>query len=165
MRILFFLISFKIILNQPYIYTPQYIIDFLNNLPISEELIQYFKDKLSKTFEDAYAFNEISKNPPNPSFSNNYYKKVNIQKVFNDINSKNSNIYKFYQDLKKVLFSLEDLHISLDLTSGYSILADTWFYQPLNLYIAIDNNEPRVFGVGNKASYWKNFRDYQNFII
>ena len=75
------LISFQIILNQKFTYTPEYALNILNQLPAGEDDIQFFKDKLSKTFDDAYVFNEISKNPPNPSFSNNYYKKL-IFKIY-----------------------------------------------------------------------------------
>ena len=161
MKFLIILISFQIILNQKFTYTPEYALNILNQLPAGEDDIQFFKDKLSKTFDDAYVFNEISKNPPNPSFSNNYYKKVNIQNILNNINAQNSNAYKFYQDLKKALFSLEDLHISLDLSLSYNVLVNTWFHQPLKLYIKIYNNKPRIFGLANKDFYWENFTDYK----
>ena len=161
MKILLFLITFQIILNQRFIYTPQYALYFLNLLPAGKENVHFFKSMLSKTFDDAYVFNEISKNPPNTSFSNNYYKKVDIQKILNDIDEE-KNGYIFYQDLKKALFSLEDLHINLDLSVGYNILQNTYFHLPLNLYISKYNNEPRIFGVENKDFYWKYFSNYQN---
>ena len=162
MKILLLLITFQIILNQNYVYTPEFLLNLFNTYSIQEKDIQLFKDKLSKTFDDAYAFNEISKNPPNPSFFPNYYKKVNIQNNLRAINARDTNGYKFYQDLKKALFSLEDLHISLDLSKFYNFLVDSLLHQPLILYIKIYNNEPRIFGIENKDFYWQNFKDYKN---
>ena len=116
---IFILMLIKFILTQiKYkIYDPYYALNILNASTYYPERLQFIIDSLSKTFEDAYAFNEISKNPPQPKFSGNYYKKIDMQKRFKEINTNNTSVYKFYQDLKRALADSGDLHISLDLSS------------------------------------------------
>ena len=108
--------------------------------------MQFIINSLSKTFDDAYAFNEISKNPHNPNFSENYYKKINIQNLLKEINTKNINLYNFYQNLKRAFCELEDIHINLDLTRFLYDFTKVYFNHPLKLYIKMYNNTPRIFG-------------------
>ena len=46
----------------------------------------------------------MAKNPPQPSFDNNYHQKVNIEEGLRKINIKNTNMYKFHQEVKLVLY-------------------------------------------------------------
>ena len=141
------LMLFKYILTQNNynIYDPYYAMNILNSSIYSPDGLQYIIDSLSKTFEDAYAFNEISKNPPQPKFSENYYKKIDIQKRLKEINTKNTTVYKYYQDLKRALADLGDLHINFDLSKFVQIYTTIWPYQPLQFYIKMYNNKPRIF--------------------
>ena len=68
-------------------------------------------NNLSKIFSDSYAFNDISKNPPQPF--NNYHLKVNIQEKLNQINLENISVYEFYRRISNVLADLKDSHIRL----------------------------------------------------
>ena len=47
-----------------------------------EENFIYILKNLSIIFENSYAFNDISKNPPQPDFSDDYHKTVNIANIF-----------------------------------------------------------------------------------
>ena len=138
---------FKFILTQNNynIYDPYYAMNYLNSSTYSPAGLQYIIDSLSKTFEDAYAFNEISKNPPQPKFSENYYKKIDIQKRLKEINTKNTTVYKYYQDLKRALADLGDLHINFYLSKFVQIYTTIWPYQPLQFYIKMHMNKPRIF--------------------
>ena len=146
--IIYSLIFVKFVLNQNkyYFYEPKQALEFINKTTFNSETLQFIVDSLSKTFQDAYAFNEISKNPPKTKFSQNYFKKVDIQKRLKGINTKNTSVYKFYQDLKRVLADLEDLHIQFDLSRFVSLYTQIYLYQPLQFYIKVNNNKPKIFG-------------------
>ena len=93
----------NIFFSISFVYEPKTIINYFNSFIINENTLQYIIDSLSKTFDDAYAFNEIYKSPPKTKFSNNYFKKLNVQDIFKEIKVKNKTAYGFYQDLKKAL--------------------------------------------------------------
>ena len=153
MKILLLLL-FSLYYSSIYIYNPEYILYIFNQYSFDANKLQFFITTLSKTFEDAYAFKEISKNPPNPTFSPNYFNKVDIQKKLNEINTEKGKTYSFYQDLKKALFSLEDLHINFDLSRFLDSFTKTYFTHPLNLYIKLDdNNIPRFYGAPTNINY------------
>ena len=102
---------FTLILNELSFYDPQEVIDAFNRFTTENADLEFVIESLSKTFNDAYAFNEIYKNPPNN------FNKVDFQKLLKEINIKNGTIYSVYQDLRKVLWQLEDLHIQFDLSN------------------------------------------------
>ena len=130
-----------------YIYNPKEIFDYLNKEITSKETLEFIKEKISQTFEDAYAFNQIAKDPPQPDFDSNYYNKVDIQKEIKKINTYNKTFYNFYQDLKEVLARLKDDHISIDFYNYFPIMKKLSFYDPIDLYIKLDiNGKPKVFG-------------------
>ena len=92
-----FFYIFKLFLN--YYYRPENILNLLNTFQDNQNFFNKSINYLSKTFEDAYAFNEIAKNPPNPEISKDYFKKVNITNILKEINTKDKAIYKLYQNL------------------------------------------------------------------
>ena len=159
--LLYFFIIIHISVNYPiYVYEPYFVLNFLNNNFYNENNLQFMIDRLSKTFNDCYTFNEISKSPPNPYFSQNYYKKVDIQKLLKEIQIKNRSLYSFYQDLTKTLFELGDLHIKLDLSYFLSLYTQIYMSQPLKLYIKMYNNRPRIFGQPlHSSDFWKYFKN------
>ena len=76
----FIFIKFVSNQNQYYFYEPKEALELINKTTYNSETLQFIVDKLSKTFQDAYAFNEISKNPPKTKFSQNYFKKLIFKK-------------------------------------------------------------------------------------
>ena len=144
----------KVFLNELIFYEPKEVIDYFNSIIVEDTEAAFIIERLSKTFNDAYAYNELSKNPPNN------YKKVDIQKLFKEIKTNNRTQYNFYQDIKKVLGQLEDLHINFDLSSYIPLYNALYINQPLRLYIKIYNNKPRFFGysyhIDEAKSHFKN---------
>ena len=140
--------SFYIIVSQSiYSYSKEFIFQKLNNLTETEENLNNIINNISKLFDEAYAFNELSKNPPQPEFNKNYYKKINIQEKLKAINTKNINFYKFYQEVRKVTDSLEDYHITLNLDISSKLnLKEIFIFGPLNLTVQEFENKPRIFG-------------------
>ena len=142
----FIFIKFVSSQNQNYFYEPKEALELINKTTYNSETLQFIVDRLSKTFQDAYAFNEISKNPPKTKFSEDYFKKVDIQKKLKEINTNNTSVYKFYQDLKRTLADLEDLHIQFDISRFVSLYTQIYLILPLHFYIKMYNNKPRIFG-------------------
>ena len=106
-------------------------------------------DKLSKIFEDFYAFYETSKNPPS---YNNYQNKVNIKEEFEKMKkAENRSFYSFYQDLSKLIGKLNDGHTHINFqnihNSKYFFNYTHEIVSPIDLYIKNVNNETtKMFG-------------------
>ena len=127
-----------------YIYQPKELLDYLNENITKKENLIFIKDKLLRTFSDAYAYYELSKNPPQPKFDKNYHKKVDIKKEFDKIKTdKDRSFYSFYRDIKAIISDLRDGHTSINFNSSLKNIA---FLSPLNLYIKLDNETPRIYG-------------------
>ena len=108
-----------------------------------EENFIYILKNLSIIFENSYAFNDISKNPPQPDFSDDYHKTVNIANIFNNINTTNINAYDFYKKIAIALSDLRDAHIQL-LFNEFEF-KDFFLVSPFEFYIAEYNKQPRIF--------------------
>ena len=117
------------------------------NLNILEEY-QYKEilNSISKIFSNSYAFNEISKNPPQPNFDENYYKKINIQEKLEaiDCSSPTLNKYEFYLKIMEALADLKDNHIKINF---FEDNFDKFFLVgPFNYVIKADEeNQPKIF--------------------
>ena len=62
---IYFSYLISILICQEYIYSPLDIIEYINEkVEYTNEDYLSFIDNLSKAFSDAYAFNDICKNPP-----------------------------------------------------------------------------------------------------
>ena len=129
---------------QDYYYEPSQIIDYFNQNPLSKEDKESIIEYISNTFSEAYAFNEIAKNPPQPDFDSNYHKSVDIQKNLKQINVENLTNYEFFRNISFVLADLKDGHIKMQWNKfkfhEFNILA------PIEFYIKEYENELRVFG-------------------
>ncbi|EDR23362.1 hypothetical protein EDI_268270 [Entamoeba dispar SAW760] len=96
-----------------------------------------------KYYLEAYVFKDILKNPPQPSFSNNYYEKVDIDEQLNKINTKTTSMYDFYSQIKNLIISTRDSHLAFnvdkDLNKPNSELVYFYYFLPFKIYI--DNNK------------------------
>ena len=163
------LLLFVILVNQSksqvqHIYTKEQVLNFLNSINIPENLLTLFINTVSDVFEEAYAFNEISKNPPQPEFDNNYYKKINFQERIKSINTTNTNFYTVYQEIRKLIDDLGDLHVNIDM--GLEPLNQIMFSEPISFEIKMVNDTPKMFGkikseLGNLFQF---FTDYEKVI-
>ena len=124
------------------IYTLEELFSFLYNQTETEENLKFILDCLSSTLNEVYVFNEISKNPPQPDFDENYHKKVNIQERLKNIKTKDTNLYLFYQDIQKIICELGDFHLNFfwDI-----ILKKIIFLEPVKLMIKEYENTSKIY--------------------
>ena len=94
MKIISFIILFPYILLL-YTLNPYDVIDHLNLIKEDEKELKHIINNISKTFSEAHAPNEISKNTPQPDFDKNYHNKVDIQNLLKKINLTNIGFYDF----------------------------------------------------------------------
>ena len=109
--LLIFFLNLSMFNNYLY-YQPKDVINYLNKNITSKDKLENIKASLLKTLNETYALYEISKNPPQPDYDNNYYNKVNISEELNGIKTENRSFYQFYQDLIKVLNKLKTHDLS-----------------------------------------------------
>ena len=159
--ILFIFIAFEINLHAGIsYYTIDEIMLKFNRLKLEESKLKIIIDCLCSTFNDAYAFNEVAKNPPQPSFDNNYHPKVNIQESLKSINLKDISLYKYYQQIKLIFDKLGDQHLTIDI-SGFSIKS-CYFTSPIKLIVKEYNNKPRIFAqIKVDETEYKYFRNHE----
>ena len=107
LSLFFIFVSFQLIYsgNRKYFIIDE-IFKVFDGLKTKESDLKIIVDSLSSLFEEAYAFNEIAKNPPQPSFNSSYHGKVDIQQNLKDLNLKDISMYKFYQEIKLLFDSI-----------------------------------------------------------
>ena len=140
-------------------YSLEEIFKIINNLNETEENLNLVLENLSEILNKVYAYNEVSKNPPQPEFDKTYYTSINIQEQLKNINTKNTNIYHFYRDIKLILNSLGDYHLNFGINN---ILKNIRILEPFSYRIELYDNEYRIFaklGVGEKL--FSKFRNYE----
>ena len=102
-----------------YVYNPYYVLDYFDSIKENETELSNIINNISQTFSEAYAYNEISKNPPQPYFDNNYHNKVDIQELLSKINLTKISFYDFYRKLTQIISELKDLHINIYFNKFY----------------------------------------------
>ena len=106
-----------------------------------------------------YVYNEVAKNPPQPEFDKNYYQRINIQEQLRKINTKNTNVYNFYRDIKLILSSLGDYHLNFGINN---ILGNIRFLEPISLRIEEYTNEYKIFAdLSVSEELFSKFRNYE----
>lgn len=142
------------------IYDVDKVLNFLDLDGLDNEEYQQILQNISKIFENSYTFNDIAKNPPQPSFNKSYYTVVDIQERLKNLNIKDINIYQFYQRINNVLSDLKDFHIRLFFRDSYI----EYFYliAPFDYYIKEYNGKQRIFSKCINENYLKYFKDYEN---
>jgi hypothetical protein len=86
---------------------------YLDSEGFEDDENQCIVNNISKIFSNTYAFYDIAKNPPQPSFSKDYHQPVDLQKKFKEINTKDSNVYQLYRNITKTLSDLKDSHLRI----------------------------------------------------
>ena len=120
MKIFLPLFSFLILLHfipsnqiEYFYYTVDSVMNYLDSEGFEDDDNQCIVNNISKIFSNAYAFYDIAKNPPQPSFSKDYHQPVDLQKKFKEISTKDSNVYQLYRNITKTLSDLKDSHLRI----------------------------------------------------
>ena len=135
--------------EEIYYYKIEEVFEYLNDqLFDSDNDYKSIIDSLSNIFQNSYAFNEISKNPPQPEFNKSYHTKVDIQKKLENIEySDGLCIYDFYKKIKEALYDLKDMHIKIDFTlddfKKFILVSPFYFSIKLD-----ENSEPNIYFSG-----------------
>ena len=158
MRIISFIILFPYILLI-YVLNPYEVIDLLNLIKEDETELKSIINNISKTFSEAYAYNEISKNPPQPDFDKNYHNKVDIQNLLNQINLTNIGFYDFYRNLIHTISEFKDLHIDIYFNNHivFNILKTVYSICPIKFEIIQIDNDYQIVGKVNQ--YYEYYND------
>ena len=124
-----------------YVYESSSVIDYLSKTKLDEYYYKMIKKSISSAFKDAYAYNEIAANPPQPNFHNNYHQKIDIQKSINEINETNISVYHFYEEIKKRISDLKDLNIDIQNHNKHlDILSSLYLACPIDFVIKKGSN-------------------------
>ena len=141
-----------------YVYPIEEIYKILNNIKEDESDLKIIIDSLIALFNEAYAYTEVAKNPPQPSFNSTYFEKVDIIQGLKNIQTKDTNMFKFYQEIKLLFDRLGDQHLHIDIKM--SKLKDLFFECPIQLEIREYNYKFRIFGKVRPSEY--EFRHFRN---
>ena len=142
--------SYKIILTK----IDKYSIDDIN-VDIPEEKCKLVIESFKKIFEDGYIYTDIIKNPPNPE----YFGSVDLIANLDDIKTKDRKFYDFYRDLRRIIGSMKDLHLSMKALyspNGYD-LSLMEFCLPFYFKIKGENQENAKIYIEKSTCY-----DYYN---
>ena len=142
--ILMILINISQFSLATYEYSPEEIFNYFNKERLSPDEYQEIISLIIETLEDIYAFNEISKNPPQPEYYNSYFTPININEKLKKINTTNISTYEFYQNVTRILAELKDplVHINWNI----SHINDFYFFEPLDFYIKDIDGKQKIFG-------------------
>ena len=146
---IYIIILITIIISEyEYINDPEKVINYINEKKLEKNELNKIVDYLTNIFNDAYAFNEISKHPPQPSNLNNYHNTVDISSSLNQLKNKIKNneiseAYDFYREINIIFSQLKDSHIQF----SWNLLELQKFYilAPVEFYLKEINNEPKIF--------------------
>ena len=155
--ILFYLCYFT--QSEDNIYNVNKVFKFLDLDGLENDEYKTIIQNISKIFENSYAFYDIAKKPPQPSFNRGYHTAVDLKERFQNLNVKNINIYEFYQKINSILADLKDPHIALFFKDSY--IEDFNILSPFMYYIQEYNGKPRMFASCISDGYLKYFKDYQ----
>ena len=146
-----YIFSFIIpLIFSSYVYDSSRVIDYISKPILDEYTYRVLKRSFALVFEDAYAYNEIAVNPPQPNFDNNYHQKIDISRLIYGINQTDINVYQFYQELKKRISDLKDLNIDFKNHNKYlNILNDLYLACPIDFTIKKVNDKPELYCIFN----------------
>ena len=149
-KIYIFAFIFPILFSH-YAYDSSKVIEYLSKTSLDEYVYRVLKRSFALVFYDAYAYNEIAVNPPQPKFDNNYFPKVDIQKSIYAINQTDINVYKFYQELKNRIADLKDLQFRFKTEyKPFKILNELFLACPIDFTIKKTNEKPELFCIFNE---------------
>ena len=140
-----------------YKYNSLSVLNYINSIKSNETELNNILNLLSKTFKEAYAYNEISKNPPQPFYDKKYHDIVNIENLLKKINTTNISFYDFYKNIINKISEFKDLHIDIYFNNNITkMINDLYIIYPIKFEIKKINHEYKIFGKLNKYYYYYN---------
>ena len=138
--LLFCLISFSKG-KEHKIYEIDEFFEIMENIKISEENSIKIVDDITQILE-RYVYLDILKNPSQPS--KNYHNKVDLINELKYVNTKRRPLYNFYRDIKAIIDSCQDLHLSINLNENINNNSDFdllnfFFISPVSFLIYKNN--------------------------
>ena len=130
------------------IYYPEDVIDYINYEKMEKNDFLSIIDNILNTFSDAYAFYDISANPPQPQFDDSYYDEVDILQNLEEMKDKINNediteIYDFYREITLIFSKLKDNHIIINWKPIN--LQDFFIIAPFEFYLKKVDDEYKIF--------------------
>ena len=150
------------IFNKTNIYQLSEFFDKINKIEISEQdstnLISYLTQILER-----YVYLDIARNPPQPPDNDEYHNRVNLIKMLNEINTHKQSLYDFYREVKLVICSCQDLHLSITLNKEFEkglSLGNSLFVSPYILSI----EKGKVYANPFNEEYFEQTEEDKNII-
>ena len=84
-------------------------IERLRNETADEEIYKKGLEN-SKEFLKHYIYYKISSDPPQPDFNKSYFPKIDIDNLFQNIKTKNTNNFDFKNEFFSAVYKLNDQH-------------------------------------------------------
>ena len=124
-------------------YSPKYIIhNYLLN-SIDEQKSEYILGNISSILDKFYVYKDIAKKPPKfKGFENYHHEPIDLISAINNIKTKNQTYFNLYQDIHRVLNSVRDGHLNIQLkTLEDNIdISKIGVCVPFKFYIEMDEN-------------------------
>ena len=140
------------------VYNPYDVLNFFQIIKEDETELKSIVNNISITFSEAYAYNEISKNPPQPYFDKNYHNKVDIQNCLNQMNLTRISFYDFYRNLLQIISEFKDLHIDIYFNNNiiFHVLKNLYAICPIKFEIIKVNEEYQIVCKLNQYYHYYN---------
>ena len=132
---------------ETYEYSPEEIFNYFSKERLKQEEYNEIISLIIETLEDIYAFNEISKNPPQPEYYNLYFTPIDVKEKLRIINTSNISTYEFYQNVTKVLAELKDPLVKVNWNISH--INEFYFFEPLDFYVKEVDGIQKIFGICN----------------
>ena len=85
---------------------------------IDESYAKAVISNIASIMDKYYIYTDIAKNPPQPKGLEDYsHPPIDLIQALNNINTKNRIFYEFYQEIREILGTLRDLHLSIYCTN------------------------------------------------
>ena len=164
MKILIFIILLSTLYSQ-IIYNSSDFIEFIRNSTPANETILKGALENTKEFLKHYIYYKVASDPPQPDFDNNYFPKLNISNLFNNIKVNNTNYFDFRTEFFKAVYELNDLHtpplLATFPTQNYVYIC------PIDLTTRYEKETDSAKMYGNFAfqkEYYYYFKNYEQVV-
>ena len=164
MKVTIIILSLSIIFSQK-IYNASDIIEELRRLNPANKTILLGVIENAKEFLKHYIYYKIASDPPQPEFNGSYFPKINIDNLFDNITTTNTNYFDFKNEFYSAVYKLNDFHT---VPFFQRVNFKKYIYVcPIELTTRYDNqtNTVNMYGTlsGKKELYY-HFKNYEQVV-